>query len=74
LKVLGIVKYFDRERRFAFVKPDDGGRDIFVHQTALVLAGLSELVPGQFVFCEIEPPRRAKGPKAVRLELRDAAE
>lgn len=74
MRVPGIVKYFDRERRFAFVKPDDGGRDIFVHHTALVLAGLSELVPGQLVSCEIEPPRRAKGPKAVRLLLRDGAD
>ena len=36
----GVVKFFNGERGYGFIKPDDGGRDVFVHITAVEQAGL----------------------------------
>lgn len=63
----GTVKYFDPNQGYGFIKPDDGGRDVFVHQTALLLSGIETLCPGQLVAFEVEPNRKGKGPKAVNL-------
>jgi cold shock protein len=65
----GTVKFFSLERGYGFIKPDDGGRDIFVHITAVEQAGLSSLNEGQRVSYEIEPDKKGKGPKAVDLQL-----
>jgi cold shock protein len=65
----GTVKFFSSERGYGFIKPDDGGRDIFVHITAVEQAGLASLNEGQRVSYEIEPDKKGKGPKAVDLQL-----
>ncbi len=39
----GVVKFFNGERGYGFIKPDDGGRDVFVHITAVEQAGLKGL-------------------------------
>ena len=66
---LGTVKFFNAERGFGFIKPDGGGRDIFVHVSVLTQAGLQTLNEGQRVSYEIEPDKKGKGPKAVNLRL-----
>ena len=43
----GTVKFFNGERGYGFIKPDDGGRDVFVHITAVERAGLKSLTEGQ---------------------------
>lgn len=65
----GIVKFFNGERGYGFIKPDDGGRDVFVHITAVERAGLSELKEGERISFEIEPDKKGKGPKAVNLVI-----
>ena len=45
----GVVKWFNPAKRFGFIKPDDGGQDVFVHITALESAGLSMLDENQKV-------------------------
>jgi cold shock protein len=65
----GTVKFFDAERGYGFIKPDGGGRDIFVHITAVEQAGLQTLNEGQRVSYETEPDKKGKGPKAVGLQL-----
>ncbi|MCI0734714.1 MAG: cold-shock protein [Beijerinckiaceae bacterium] len=65
----GTVKFFNVERGYGFIKPDGGGRDIFVHITAVERAGLQSLNEGQRVSYEIEPDKKGKGPKAVELQL-----
>ncbi|MFZ4530416.1 MAG: cold-shock protein [Alsobacter sp.] len=64
---LGVVKFFNTEKGYGFIKPDDGGRDIFVHVTAVSRAGLQNLDQGQKVSFEVEPDKKGKGPKAVNL-------
>ncbi len=66
----GVVKFFNGEKGYGFIKPDGGGSDIFVHITALEQAGLRSLAEGQQVAYEIEPDKKGKGPKAVNLQLK----
>ncbi len=63
----GTVKFFNADKGYGFITPDDGGRDIFVHITALEQAGLRSLSEGQRITFEIEPDKKGKGPKAVDL-------
>lgn len=65
----GTVKFFNGDKGYGFIKPDDGGRDIFVHVTAVEQAGLQSLNEGQKIGYEVEPDRKGKGPKAVNLQL-----
>ena len=63
----GTVKFFNGERGYGFIKPDDGGRDVFVHITAVERAGLKALAEGQRISFDVEPDKKGKGPKAVIL-------
>ncbi len=65
--MVGVVKFFHSERGYGFIKPDDGGRDVFVHITAVERAGLKSLNEGQRITFDIEPDKKGKGPKAVNL-------
>ncbi|GGE48345.1 cold-shock protein [Marinicauda pacifica] len=67
----GTVKFFNTQKGFGFITPDDGGKDVFVHITAVQAAGLAGLDDGQRVSFETEPDQRGKGPKAVDLQLAD---
>ena len=66
---MGVVKFFNAERGYGFVKPDDGGRDVFVHITAVERAGLKSLNEGQRITFDVEPDKKGKGPKAVNLVI-----
>lgn len=65
----GTVKFFNVNKGFGFITPDDGGPDIFLHITAVERAGLTSLTEGQRVSFETEPDKKGKGPKAVNLQL-----
>ena len=65
----GTVKFFNADKGYGFIKPDDGGADIFVHISALQASGLMSLAENQKVSYETEPDRRGKGPKAVNLAI-----
>ena len=58
-----------RERGYGFIKPDDGGRDVFVHITAVERAGMKSLNEGQRISFDVEPDKKGKGPKAVNLVI-----
>jgi CspA family cold shock protein len=45
----GTVKFYNEQKGFGFIEPEDGGKDVFVHATALERAGISRLVEGQKV-------------------------
>jgi CspA family cold shock protein len=63
----GTVKFFNSEKGYGFIKPDDGGRDVFVHVSAVQRSGLGTLAEGQRLAFEIEPDAKGKGPKAIDL-------
>ena len=62
----GTVKWFNEEKRFGFITPEDGGQDLFVHQTALA-DGARSLRDGERV--EFEAEQGPKGPKAVNVKV-----
>ncbi len=65
----GVVKFFNTDKGFGFIKPDNGESDIFVHISALKDSGLEFLEENQKVSFDTEPDRRGKGPKAVNLTI-----
>jgi cold shock protein len=69
MAMAGTVKFFNAERGYGFIKPDDGGRDVFVHVTAVERAGLKSLAEGQRISFDVEPDKKGKGPKAVNLVI-----
>jgi CspA family cold shock protein len=63
----GVVKFFNAERGYGFIKPDDGGRDVFVHITAVEAIGRKTLDEGACISFDVVPDKKGKGPKAVNL-------
>ena len=61
----GTVKFFNATKGFGFISPDGGGKDVFVHATAVEQAGLRTLTEGQRVNFNTEAD--ARGSKAVNL-------
>ena len=54
----GVVKWFNTQKGYGFIQPDDGGGDIFVHASAVERAGMSSLNEGQRVGFELEKDQR----------------
>jgi len=64
----GRVKFFNTDRGFGFIIPDEGGPDVFVHVHEVEAAGMKMLVASQVVACEVRPARDGRS-KAVNLRL-----
>ena len=56
----GTVKWFNTTKGYGFIKPDDGGSDVFVHITAVQRSGLQGLNEGQAIMYEMKPQRNGK--------------
>lgn len=63
----GTVKWFKSDKGFGFAAPDDGGRDVFIHRTVLLRAGLQNIEPGRKVRMVVQTA--SKGREAVGLQL-----
>ena len=61
----GTVKWFNDQKGYGFIAPDDGGKDVFVHHTAIQEAGFRSLQEGQKVNFDIT--QDAKGARAVNV-------
>jgi CspA family cold shock protein len=64
----GTVKFFNRAKGFGFIEPDEGGKDIFVHASALEAAGIHALNEGDRVSFVLEDDRRGRGKQAAQLK------
>jgi len=56
----GTVKWFNAQKGFGFIAPDDGGKDVFVHISAVQRAGLSNPTEGQKLSYELEEDRSGR--------------
>ncbi|MEX2520992.1 MAG: cold-shock protein [Paracoccaceae bacterium] len=56
---VGTVKFYNDQKGYGFIQPDDGSKDVFVHATALERAGMSGLKEGQKVEFETEIDKRS---------------
>ena len=63
----GTVKWFNIQKGFGFIQPDDGGRDVFVHISAVERSGLSTLSEGQPISYELVTDKKTGKPAAVNL-------
>lgn len=55
----GTVKWFNAQKGYGFIQPDDGGADVFVHISAVERAGLGQIHEGQKLSYELEQDRRS---------------
>lgn len=63
----GTVKWFNDQKGFGFIQPDDGSKDVFVHISAVERAGLRTLKEGQKVSFEMETDKRSGKTSAGNL-------
>ena len=66
----GTVKWFNDQKGFGFIQPDDGSKDVFVHISAVERAGMRSLIEGQKVSYEIVADRRTGKSSADNLKRR----
>jgi CspA family cold shock protein len=63
----GTVKWFNADKGYGFITPDEGGKDVFVHHSAIVAEGYKTLAENAKV--EYEPAEGEKGPEAKSVSL-----
>ena len=64
---IGTVKWFNSQKGFGFIQPDDGGKDVFVHISAVERAGMHGLNEGQKVSFDVVADRRTGKSSAENL-------
>ena len=69
MSITGTVKFFNTDKGFGFITPEEGGKDVFVHISAVQASGMTTLSENQRVTFDTEDDRRGKGPKAVNLAV-----
>jgi cold shock protein len=56
---IGTVKFYNDQKGYGFIQPEDGSKDVFVHATALERAGMRALTEGQKVSYDVQEDRRS---------------
>ena len=64
----GTVKWFNATKGYGFIAPDDGGKDVFVHISAVERAGMRDLAEGQKLSYELETDKRTGKQSAGNLQ------
>ncbi len=64
----GTVKWFNATKGYGFIAPQDGGKDVFVHVSAVEQSNLRELVEGQVISYELQLDQRSGKENAINLK------
>ena len=64
----GTVKWFNKTKGYGFIQPDQGGKDVFVHISAVERSGMRSLAEGQKVSYEVQADRRTGKESAANLK------
>ena len=64
----GTVKWYNETKGYGFIQPDNGGKDVFVHASALERAGMRGLAEGQKISYDVEADRRSGKESATNLQ------
>ncbi|MDR1826887.1 MAG: cold-shock protein [Methylobacteriaceae bacterium] len=65
----GTVKWFNDQKGYGFIQPENGGKDVFVHVSAVQRSGLQGLTEGQKITYELQTDRRTGKTSAVNLQV-----
>jgi len=65
----GTVKWFNTQKGYGFIQPESGGKDVFVHISAVERAGLSNLREGQKISFDSERDQRSSKEAAINLKV-----
>ena len=65
----GTVKWFNAQKGYGFIQPENGGKDVFVHISAVERAGLSSLKEGQKISYDTERDQRSGKEAATNLKV-----
>ncbi len=65
----GTVKFYNGQKGYGFIQQDGGGKDVFVHASALERAGIRSLAEGQTVSFDVEEDRRSGKVSATNLQV-----
>jgi CspA family cold shock protein len=68
MRVTGTVKFFNTAKGYGFIQPEGGGKDVFVHATALEQAGIRSLNEGDRVSFVLEADKKGRGQQAGQLQ------
>ena len=68
-RLTGNVKWFNDAKGYGFIQPDNGGKDVFVHISAVQRSGLQGLAEGQKITYELQTDRRTGKTSAVNLQV-----
>jgi cold shock protein len=68
MMITGTVKFFNANKGFGFISPEDGSKDVFVHATALEAAGIRSLNEGDRVTFVLEDDRKGRGKQAAQIQ------
>lgn len=62
----GTVKWFNPNKGFGFIEPEDGGKDVFVHITAVEKSGIGNLIEGQKIEYDVQEERGKESAQNLR--------
>ena len=65
---IGTVKWFNTQKGYGFIQPENGDKDVFVHISAVERAGLGNLIEGQKLSYEVERDQRSGKMSATNLQ------
>jgi cold shock protein len=69
MRRIGTVKFFNKDKGFGFIAPDDGSKDVFVHISAVQRGGIPWLEDGMKLSFDVLDDSRGRGPQATDLQI-----